>query len=333
MIHRNYQPIETNSEVFGRYKKERDELAKHYKGRFPVAIGVKYKFAMTKDGIQKPGKNIYLKYSTLVEGENGSDTITYCPVAPVKDKNGEYEYRENGQWIKHHQLIVYENNIDLLWYVTKTSLYKNGRLYIIDEVKDADEFVNEKASKAKAEYYLYGNDDVTVRNKLILVAQAYGIPGVSTLTDSQVKKRLAETLEAKYSTDKFIYKKFLDDLEVDRATKIKSNLQRALDKNIVFWNMKENTLEKASVDPDQTSIVYRLKADELGNKEDAAANFFMNIGQDQYTWLRESLGDESPIDFDNNEEVRKWAKKLNIPVGARKLDDVKAEIREQMKIA
>jgi hypothetical protein len=330
-IYRNYELVDLNNtsdQTVKEYNAFKAETLEKFEGRMPLMFRVKYKFKRDKDGNIRPGKVTWLRWEAMRDGVMWQ----YSPMVVSKNEDGMLKFPDVGE-IVSKSLVLDKDRMDYIFFLLKKSqAIPSGIIYLEDKVAEANTKADEKAIKAKVEYYLWVEDAINIK-KLLITARAYGVQDVENLQNNEVRVELAKRLESLAKGDKGIYKKFLDDLSVNKLVKIKATLQQALDENKIFFNPQKYTLEWASVEADTNPIILQILPNQYHKKLDYATELFADEKFEIYELIKKTLDNpvETSLDINDKELMKKWAKRLGVMMGRRKDEEWKAEVLQKFE--
>jgi hypothetical protein len=225
---------------------------KYVKQRFPV-FPIKLTYP---DSRIKPSKS---KHNRLPDKPN---SISFPMSAPVKSKMGTESWRyaenriigTNGRviWSPTNLVIrsmrlLQEEDIELIFWLIKCCPFLeegdnfNGRVpkcAIEDLVGKAEKKATKEADVAKMKALIYAPDIGLSEKELRTVAKAYFISGVDDLSHAQVKLAV-ETMVNRDKREGI--KNFLNLVDADAALKVRSSIQRAIDKEVITYMVDKRT--------------------------------------------------------------------------------------------
>lgn len=330
----NYAPITDpiNASAKRHFEEKKAEILKM---KFPVKFGMKRTLLRDKNGNALPVQNQYLNYiATAVNKENVAETWIYSTVAPSKDKDGKYQLADTGVIIKN-TLPLEKEDVELIYFIIyKSYLFRTNKLFLIDEVKDADDKAQAIKIEARFKYMMFDEESPLKRDQLNVVARAYGVSNVEDLSDNQVKIRLSDILASRSKEEKDIYERFLGDLGLSKDVKIRSLIQQLVDERKIFYNPSRKAFEWVG-NPNEPNVIYSLAQDEFDNPISGFVRW-LKYNEDTLAQLRKSseakemLTESDVREMDWNAK-RILAKELGVTVHAKKEEVLTNEIVEKIK--
>jgi len=326
--------VNSNTKAAQEFKEAKKQILDQYKGRFPLSFKVKYKYRV--DPVTKeilPGRVTWLRWHSMSDSlEDGSHSWEYSPVMGIKDDKGRLKFPSTGEVVSKSLKIDVDQIDKIFFLLYKSRAVKNGLVYLEDKIKEADDKQLSNELKAQVNYYIWVKDALST-TKLLIIARAYGIMDVEKMTDNQIRIELEKKLESLYKNDKNIYQKFIDDLQLNKTTRIKATIQQAIDENKIYFNPSKFTLEWANVEADTNSVIVQILPNEYDKKLEYVTDRLANELSDKYELIQKSLNTQvdEVIDFTNIEFMRKMAKRFGIKMGQRKFEDWQSEVIAKLK--
>ena len=296
-----------NDEPYRLGKPEIDKLIERFHGKFPVKVAYpdariipsKLKHNKLPD---KPN-SISFDLKSTVKTDNGSEIWRYAENVVV-DNKGVKRYTPK-KFLFNGARFLDRNDIELIYFLEKKSHHKylsdeemkDGKLpqsrqpkfMFEDLVSDAEKKARKRAQEAKISSLLYG-DYALPEEKLRLLAKAYHVKNVDTLTFPQVKI----ILDTEIHKDKHGASKFFDMANADDEINIRVSLQKAIDMGILrldltkkawFWVTKEGKDVKACTIPankNANEALYDTYNGDEGFRDDLKASLLTkkpNVGK------------------------------------------------------
>jgi hypothetical protein len=217
-------------------------IEKYFHNKFPVKV------------VYPPERIVpsRLKHNRLPDKPN---SISFDLKATVRTKNGTevWRYAENvtvdGKGLKKYTpkkfifngaRFLDRNEIELIYFLLRKSQYCKGgdnegrlvKFVFEDLISEAEKKVEKKSIDAKINSLLYG-DLALPEERLRLLAKAYSIKNVDTLTFSQVKI----VLDGKIHESKEGADKFFNMVDGDQEIDIRVSIQKAIDMNILKFDI------------------------------------------------------------------------------------------------
>lgn len=332
---------------YNEFEKEFAEAKKEInKMKFPLIFMQKRHVDKQKDQerIRKYG-NHYLTtvitYHSKSNSNNGQVTWTFSPTQPEK-KDGKSIFGKNNEIVPSGGLIVTKNEIDKAFYLLYKSLdFKVGYIILDDKEKIAAEKVNEERAIVDAKALLYGSNTLLVSNKLKTLGRAYGIVGVSNLSDDEIRVQLDLLLANKYKQDKQVYIQFVRDANLSQDLKIRSIIQQAIEQRVTSLTFGEN-FAWVTRPEDPKKIIYNFLHEDFGREMSVLVDFFKSEGTEIYDKILASLGvdEDVPVDFSlkgkdealYKAQIKQYAKKNGIKVyPTKKFEEVESEVKQHLE--
>jgi len=181
MIYVNNERI--NLEGDSRFAKEFQDAAKKIKKRgFPVVFNLNPKRVKieisTKGARNKRFPPQYIPYKATIDTPTGSEQWVYSRTTPVKDRNGNLKFNNNGRWVYKTSFLLTKNDLDLIFFLEyKCPLIKNNTFIVENKVLEAQKLADKEAKDVEIKFYIYGETSPLARfpEKLRTLAAAYGV--------------------------------------------------------------------------------------------------------------------------------------------------------------
>lgn len=241
MLYKNDKQIELTTAQIG-------EIKKKYP-KFPIRLI--YPEARVKKSRSK--------HNTLPDKPN---SISFPFVATVKSKTGveSWRYAENkitgtdGRtiWSPYNLVLrgsitLLETDIELIWWLLNCCPFleggknfnkKTAKCVIEDLRGAAEKKAIKEAQMADVKALIYSPKLGIGEKKLRLTAKAYFIRDVDELSFAQVKLAVEAEINRNKRTG---YEKFLELVGAEQALDVRSNLQAAIDKNLITYMVQKKT--------------------------------------------------------------------------------------------
>lgn len=231
-----------NDEIYKMTDKDHREINKKYP-KFPIRLTY-------PESRVKPSKS---KHNRLPDQPN---SISFPLLAGVKTDRGEENWRfaknkiigTNGRtiWQPHNlilrgSMILEQSDIELVFWLVKCCPFLQGgenwnekvAKCVIEDLRGAAEIKAKKEEEmATVKAMIYSPTMGMGEKKLRLVAKAYFIRDVNELSYAQVKLAVESTIMRDKRTG---IKKFLDLVEAEQVISVRSNLQSAVDRELITY--------------------------------------------------------------------------------------------------
>jgi len=182
----------------------------------------------------------YVSYVSTEYTELGSETWRYSPAPSIKKSNGVIQYPKKGDWFKKKSFTFQSSQMDLLYFLVEKSKQFNTVYQIDDRNEARQNFIKERQDELKINKIFYDPDSILIKDeaKLRKVAKACNVPNVDRSKRDEILINLERTVREQDKKNVRPIKEFLEMVNVDFHAEVSANIQKAVEKNIIFADEK-----------------------------------------------------------------------------------------------
>jgi hypothetical protein len=279
-----------NDEIYRLVPTETKAIEEYFHRKFPVKVVYPptriVKSRLPNNRLPDKPRSISFDLKAVVKTPNGTETWRYADNVLV-DNKGNKKYKPK-KFIFDGSRALDRNDIELIYFLLKKSEYCMGgdnqgsmvKFKFEDLVTEAELKAEKKRLSAKIDNLLYGEELGLPEEKLRLLAKAYFIKNVDTLTRAMVSNALYNVITSAHDGAD----KFFSMINADEEIKTRVSIQKIIDmevlkfdgaKRVWYW---QATGEKGSsilckVPPNKTAqdTLYDLYMGDQGFRDDVQA--------------------------------------------------------------
>lgn len=277
MLYVNQEEVKPGSPAHARFMAFRDGKLKKMKN--PVIFKSGLRVTFDANGRPNDPKSETIPYQTTIQGETGSETWVYTP-SPPRKVDGNLVFSEKGRMFWHgKKLMLNKSEAELIFFLSELSpLVKKGRIVLEDKEFEARTQISKKVGALDVEWYVYSEhsplsvESTGGEETLRTIASAWGVPGVEALGISEVKVNLVKYIqrsEANRASTGRGYAEFVSETRVDEYIKLRSIVQRAIDRGAVYLDNGDNTWRFGA----NQQIIMTVAPRDFSQKETALYNY------------------------------------------------------------
>lgn len=237
-----YLDVNSDTPEAREYRNLRKRITEEYE--WPISIKTRRGQLINITGVKDHDKVISIPNKTLYECEGVTREWTYTPSHPVNVK-GIQTFPESRINIKGAMLLNRNSHIDVdkaiyLMFISEHGVSYSNKIYYEDRKKEAQKYVQSKASMSAVNYYLYDEDSPLTEQDIRTIAMSLGISKADDEKFSldEVKMQLETAIvNGEKTGDKSInYQAFKEHVKGGENVIFLANIQKMFDENVVLFD-------------------------------------------------------------------------------------------------
>lgn len=272
MLYCNDELVKIKDEEF---KYLEAEFAKIRKMKNPIFIRTTQKREINPTGIaENIPAHVWPLKATVISEDGQSQSWVYTKNTPVKDKDGNLEYKKGIQINQGLLTIDPVKETDKAYFIIKLSGLLQSGMYEIEDLEKQDtEEVQKRGENVAVEYFVCNKYSPLYNDvrKLKKLAASWGVQNSSTIHIDTLRKQLVEKVYAgqrNYDVTKRGVDEFISEVNgEDPFTEYRSLIQVAIDKFVIGWDEKTKGwyfLDLSTKQPSQ--VIVFVPANQLSQK-------------------------------------------------------------------
>lgn len=242
MLFKNHQKVKLSEEPL--YLKVKEEFDDFLRGKQTIVFRTHDKVRINPSGYTEYDRTQTIPTQATCKNADGDDNDfwVYCENPPKILQNGEKEYDGKPILVTRELTVDAKDKDKVFFLMFLSTAAKNGRIFVVNELKEADSRAKEIAKGAKLSFYLLDDDSPVDEPTLRRIAQAFGVSNVEKMTKSQVALKLKDIIElADITRDSFRSSDaFMRAIDLDESTNTRALVQEALDAGKIKFDEVES---------------------------------------------------------------------------------------------
>lgn len=242
MLFKNHQKVKLSEEPL--YKKVKEEFEDFLKGKDTIVFRTHDKVRINKTGYTEYDRTQTIPTQIISKNSDGDDNDfwVYCETAPKILQNGEKEYDGKPILVTREITVSTKDKDKIFFLMFLSNAAKNGRIFVVNELKEADQRATEMAKNSRIVFMLMDDLSPVQEPTMRRIAQAFGVSNVDKMTKAQVALRLKDIIEIADKTfDTFRNSDaFIKAIDMDESTNTRALVQEAIDAGKIKFDEVES---------------------------------------------------------------------------------------------
>jgi hypothetical protein len=242
MLFKNHQKVKLSEEPL--YLKVKEEFEGFLKGKKNIVFRTHDKPIINPTGYTEYDRTQTIPTQITSKNAEGDDNDfwVYCEKPPKILQNGEKEYDTTPIFITRELTVDTADKDKVFFLMFLCTAAKNGRIFVVNELKEADQRATEMAKNSRIVFMLMDDLSPVQEPTMRRIAQAFGVSNVDKMTKAQVALRLKDIIEIADKTfDTFRNSDaFIKAIDMDESTNTRALVQEAIDAGKIKFDEVES---------------------------------------------------------------------------------------------